>query len=885
MTAKKRKVERLAALWPDIKALLWPRRWTLALGLGLVGVSRVAGVASPAAMKYLIDDVLGERRVELLPRLVLLVAGATLVQAGTGYVLTRVFSTSTVKLVAELRCKLHEHVLRLPLLYHDQSRTGDLTTRIMNDVVNLQNLVGTGMLDFAGSLATAALALAIMIRYSPLLAVVGLLGLFGFGALIARSTRRQKALGHERSDLFGDLMARLTEALGGIRVLKAYRAEPRERAIFAARIDRLVEVYLKSSRLSAATSLATTTVWGLVNAVVMFLGAQQILAGKLTLGSFFTFTVLLNYLVAPLFQILGISTMVIEALVSLERSRELLRERPEDQDPRRQTAIGALRGEVALEGVEFSYEPGKAVLRDISLRAAPGTVTALVGPSGAGKSTIIGLIASFYVPTAGAVLVDGTDLGTVRLDAYRSQLGVVLQETFLFAGSILDNIAFARPGATRDEILAAARAARVDEFAEKLAEGYDTLIGERGVRLSGGQRQRISIARSLLADPRILILDEATSSLDTNSEALIQEALAHLLEGRTTFVIAHRLSTIRRAHQILVVDGGRIVERGTHDTLVALGGLYAGMYRKQYRVETNLFVAAGEETRPIATGSLAIEATASIRSPGGCRCERRRLAEPLQIGGLVDVEGEPFAAVDADAEPRGLRPLQVAVEAVAHAEAGRQPVRRGEPERVGPLAAEIGRGDDGELGHPGDEVADVGDGEPREVRHQHQGCARAARAQLGEGGVDDGAERRLGRVAHRDGAARARQLGHVVAVGDDQHAVDLRAGGEHGEDVLEHRSGERRALRRAEDAGEARLGPRERLGRHQRPQGVRRGSPRGEPGAHGAIERAKASTSRARRRLSARLRMIVSHAWTATGSPARSPSSPRSTTRPASRLP
>jgi ABC-type multidrug transport system fused ATPase/permease subunit len=618
MTAKARKVERLAALWPDVRALIWPRRWTMALGLALVGVSRLAGIAAPAAMKYLIDDVLGQRKVELLPGLVLLVASATLVQAGTGYVLNRVFSASTVRLVAELRCKLHEHVLRLPLLYHDQSRTGDLGTRIMNDVVSLQNLVGTGMIDFAGSVATAVIAFAVMTRFSPSLAAVGFVGLVGFGALIARSTRRQKAIGHERSDVFGDLMARLTEALGGIRVLKAYRAEERERAIFAGRVGRLVDIYLKSSRLNAATSLVTTVVWGLVNAVVMYLGARQILAGKLTLGSFFTFTVLLNYMVAPLFQILGIGTLLIEALVGLERSRAVLGERPEDGDPRRQAAIGAIRGEVVLDAIEFAYAPGKAVLHDVSLRAEPGTVTALVGPSGAGKSTIIGLIASFYVPTAGTIRVDGTDLGTVRLDAYRSQLGVVLQETFLFAGSILDNIAFARPGATRAEILAAARVARVDEFAEKLEEGYDTLIGERGVRLSGGQRQRISIARSLLADPRILILDEATSSLDSSSEALIQEALAHLLVGRTTFVIAHRLSTIRRADQILVVDGGRIVERGTHASLCALGGLYAGMYRKQHEVEANLFLAPGEGEKLLVAGPAAAEdAPPSLPAPAG----------------------------------------------------------------------------------------------------------------------------------------------------------------------------------------------------------------------------------------------------------------------------
>jgi subfamily B ATP-binding cassette protein MsbA len=594
----RRRVERLKALWPDIGALVAPRRGTLALGMLLIAVGRVTALASPAAMKVLIDDVLGKRRVELLLPIVLLVAAATLIQAAIGYVLTYVFSRSTQRLMNELRCKLQAHVMRLPLLYHDAHQSGSLGSRIMNDVAGLQNLVGTGLLGFVGTLMTATLALAVMAHYSPLLAVASLLCTVAVAALAGGRTRKVKQIAWERSDLAAEMHGRLMEALGGVRVLKAYRAEAREQAIFAAAMDRLMENAMKSVSLSSGLGLATTVLWGLVNAGVMYVGIRYVLAGTLTLGGFFTVTVLLNYLAAPALQIVGIGSMLMEALAGLERTRVILRERPEDEEPRRQVAVGPLRGEVIFDHVDFAYAPGKTVLHDVCFRAEPGTVTALVGPSGSGKSTMTGLIASFYVPTAGEIRVDGLDLGTLRLDAYRAQLGVVLQETFLFAGSILDNIAFARPGAPREEILAAARSARVDEFAEKLADGYDTLVGERGVRLSGGQRQRISIARALLADPRILILDEATSSLDTSSEALIQEALSHLLVGRTTFVIAHRLSTVRRADQILVVNQGRIVERGTHAALLAQGGLYADMDRLQHRAAADLLLAPGEGASP-----------------------------------------------------------------------------------------------------------------------------------------------------------------------------------------------------------------------------------------------------------------------------------------------
>ncbi|HEV8266909.1 MAG TPA: ABC transporter ATP-binding protein, partial [Thermoanaerobaculia bacterium] len=387
---------------------------------------------------------------------------------------------------------------------------------------------------------------------------------------------------------------RLTESLGGVRVVKGYHAETREAGVFAEGVARLLGNVLKTLTATSVMSLSSTVLLGVVGATVMFVGTRQILAGTLTLGGFFTYNAFLAFLVAPIFQIVAIGTQLTEALAGLERTREILRERPEDEDPRRTVTLGDVHGDIAFESVRFKYEEGKEVLKGISFQAPAGTVTALVGPSGSGKSTIIGLVAAFHVPADGRVTVDGVDLSTVRLDSYRTRLGVVLQETFLFDGTIRENVAFSRPGASEEDVLAACRIARVDEFAEGFEKKYETIVGERGVKLSGGQRQRVSIARAILADPRVLILDEATSSLDSESEALIQEGLSHLMKGRTTFVIAHRLSTIRKADQILVVENGEIVERGTHADLYEKRGRYFEMYTKQHGVESNLFLAPGE---------------------------------------------------------------------------------------------------------------------------------------------------------------------------------------------------------------------------------------------------------------------------------------------------
>ena len=585
---------RIRALWPELMALIRPRRGLLAVGLVLIAVNRVCGLVLPASTKFFIDDVIGARRADLLLPLVGAVVAATIVQGITSFGLTQMLSKAAQRLIADLRRQVQAHVGRLPVAYYDANKTGALVSRIMTDVEGVRNLIGTGLVELIGGLLTAAIALVLMLRISPGMTGVTLLSLAVFGLVLYRSFGTLRPIFRERGKINAEVTGRLTESLGGVRVVKGYRAEDREAAVFGAGVGRLLANVLATLTSFSVLTLSSTILLGVVGAAVMYVGARQVLAGTLTVGGLFTYTMLLGFLVAPMFQVVSIGTQLTEAMAGLERTREVLRERPEDADPRRTVALGPLRGEVVFEDVHFAYESGKPVLLGVSFRAEPGTVTALVGPSGAGKSTIIGLVAAFHVPTEGRVLVDGVSLATVRLDTYRSQLGVVLQETFLFDGTIRENVAFSRPDAAEAQVLEACRIARVDEFATGFPQGYDTVVGERGVKLSGGQRQRVSIARAILADPRILILDEATSSLDSESEALIQEGLSFLMRGRTTFVIAHRLSTIRRANQILVVEGGRIVERGTHAALYTKRGRYREMYDRQHGVEANLFLAPGE---------------------------------------------------------------------------------------------------------------------------------------------------------------------------------------------------------------------------------------------------------------------------------------------------
>ncbi len=602
--------QRLRALLPEVWSLMRPRRGVLALALVLMAVNRVAGLVLPGSTKLLVDDVIGARRVDLLLPLVAGVVAATVIQGGTSFALTQLLSKAAQRLIAEMRRKVQAHVGLLPVAYYDASKSGTLVSRIMNDVEGVRNLIGTGLVELAGGVITAALALVVMLRLSPVMTSVTFLSLVTCALVFERAFRTLRPIFRERGKIYAEVTGRLTESLGGVRVVKGYRAEPREAAVFSEGVGRLLANVLKTLTATSVLGLSSTVLLGFVGAAVMYVGGREVLAGRLTVGGFFTYTVFLGFLVAPVFQIVSIGTQLTEALAGLERTREVLGERPEDQDPRRTVPLASVRGQVEFEQVVFAYEPDRPVLEGVSFQAAPGTVTALVGPSGAGKSTIIGLVCAFHTPTGGRILVDGADLTTVTLASYRSRLGVVLQETFLFDGTIRENVAFSRPEASEEDVLAACRIARVDEFAEGFPEKYDTVVGERGVKLSGGQKQRVSIARAILADPRILILDEATSSLDSESEALIQEGLSYLMRGRTTFVIAHRLSTIRRADQILVVEKGRIVERGTHAALYAAGGRYFEMYTRQHGVESNLFLAPGE-------GETAAEAEAPEPAPAG----------------------------------------------------------------------------------------------------------------------------------------------------------------------------------------------------------------------------------------------------------------------------
>src|SRR6202050_2422374 len=581
-------------LLPDVLALLKPRRTILALGFVLMIINRSSGLILPASTKYLVDDVITKKQINLLLPIVIAVIAATIVQGLTSYALTQLLSKSSQRMITELRVKVQAHVGRLPVSFYDANKTGVLVSRIMSDVEGVRNLIGTGLIEFAGGILTAVFAMVVLLRISPSMTAVAFAVLLVFALGLNRAFKTIRPIFRARPKINAEVTGRLTESLGGVRVVKGYHAEAREEKVFAAGVQRLLDNVLKTLTATSLMGLAATTLMGIVSAAIMFLGARHILAGTMTLGVFLEYTIFLGLLVAPVFQIVGIGPQITEALAGLERTREVLNENLEDESPNRTERLDRITGRVAFENVGFSYDTAKPVLHDISFESEPGTVTALVGPSGAGKSTIIGLIAAFYTPTSGRVLVDGHDLSRGRLDSYRSQLGVVLQETFLFDGTIRDNVAFSRPKATEAEVLAACRIARVDEFAEGFEKGYDTVVGERGVKLRGGQRQRVSIARAILADPRILILDEATSSLDSESEAFIQEGLRYLMKGRTTFVIAHRLSTVRRADQILVLEAGRIIERGTHASLYAARGRYYDLYTKQHGVESNLFLAPGE---------------------------------------------------------------------------------------------------------------------------------------------------------------------------------------------------------------------------------------------------------------------------------------------------
>jgi ABC-type multidrug transport system fused ATPase/permease subunit len=584
----------LRKVMPEVWQLIRPRRWLILFGLVLVAINRMASLVLPLSTKYFIDTVLHQHHADKLLQLIEVVMAAAVVQAITSFSLTQLMSKAAQRMIAEMRMKVQRHIGRLSVAFYDNNQSGVLVSRIMNDVEGVRNLLGTGLVEFSGSLLAAAMSFGFLMHRSRSMTLVVFGIILVFAGILQRVFRFIRPIFRERGKITADVMGRLNESLGGVRVVKGYHAEEREASVFAEGVERLLNNIMRTITATSTMSLSATSLLGVIGAVVMLMGGHQVLAGRMTVGDYVQYSSLLIAMIAPVFQIVNIGTQLTEAVAGLDRTMEILSERDEFSDPSRTQPLNVIRGDVAFEDVTFAYEKDKPVLHGISFEARPGMVTALIGSSGSGKSTIISLICAFHTPETGRVLIDGVDLSTVKLDDYRSQLGVVLQESFLFDGTIRENVMFSFPDATEEQFMYACRIACVDEFAEKFPDQYDTVVGERGIKLSGGQRQRLSIARAILADPRILILDEATSSLDSESEAMIQEGLRFLMQGRTTFVIAHRLSTIRRADQILVVEGGLIVERGTHETLFALGGRYYSLYMRQHGLESNLFLAPGE---------------------------------------------------------------------------------------------------------------------------------------------------------------------------------------------------------------------------------------------------------------------------------------------------
>jgi subfamily B ATP-binding cassette protein MsbA len=595
---KKKNALRSAEAWREARALMWHHRRYLGIGLALMVISRLAGMVPAASSKYLIDEVVGRGRSSLLVPLAGAVLAATLVQGVTSFALSQVISVTAQHAITDMRRRVQRHITRLPIRYFDSTQVGVLVSRVMTDADGIRNLVGTGIVQLVGGVFTAVLALAALLYLNWQLTVAIVVVLAAFSVAMTTTFKRLRPIFRERGEINAQVTGRLTETLGGIRVVKAYGTERREERVFTKGAHRLFRNIARSiTGVSAVGSFATIVI-GLVSVALILVGGRAILDGQMTLGDLFAYVFFTGLLAGPVVQVASISTQVSEAFAGLDRIREVLEMKTEDQEDDDRGAVGHLRGHVRLEDVWYEYNPGEPVLKGIDLDAPPGTTTALVGSSGSGKSTLVSLVMAFNRPTQGRVLVDGRDLAQLRLSDYRAQLGVVLQENFLFDGTVAENIRFARPDATRADVEDVARIANADDFIRAFPQGYDTIVGERGIKLSGGQRQRIAIARALLADPRILILDEATSSLDSESEYKIQEGLRRLREGRTSFVIAHRLSTIRSADQILVLEEGAVVERGSHAQLMALGGRYRELHDRQYAFEHDRFINPGEDFTP-----------------------------------------------------------------------------------------------------------------------------------------------------------------------------------------------------------------------------------------------------------------------------------------------
>ena len=597
LPTKKKKVS-LSVVWREARELIWRYRGRLAFGLAIMLVNRLAGLVLPASSKFLIDRVLKNGEVRLLTPLALAVIAATVVQAATSFALVRVLGIAAQRAITDMRREVEEHVLRLPVRFFDSTQTGILLSRVMNDAEGIRNLVGTGLVQLVGGLVTAAIALVVLFYIKWQLTTGTLIVLLGFAGGMALAFTRLRPIFRERSKIMAAVSGRLTESLGGIRIVKSYVAERREDYVFAKGIHKLFRnVATTMTGVGGVTALSSVVV-GAIGAVMIWLGGRDIIAGRMTLGDLVTYVMFTGMMAAPLIQIASIGTQITEAFAGLDRIRELRQMTTEDDEDAARLPVDGVKGDVAFENVDFAYVPDVPVLKRVNFHAPAGSTTALVGSSGSGKSTLMSLVMAFNRPGTGRVLLDGRDLATLRLRDYRGHLGIVLQDNFLFDGTIADNIRFSRPGATLDEVRAVSRIAHCDEFIDKFPEKYATVVGERGVKLSGGQRQRVAIARAILADPAVLLLDEATSSLDSESEALIQDGLRALRAGRTTFVIAHRLSTIMSADQILVLEAGEIVERGTHRELLALDGRYRQLYDKQFRLERDRFINPGEDFTP-----------------------------------------------------------------------------------------------------------------------------------------------------------------------------------------------------------------------------------------------------------------------------------------------
>ncbi|HUX32980.1 MAG TPA: ABC transporter ATP-binding protein, partial [Gemmatimonadaceae bacterium] len=586
--------------WTEARELIAEHRRSLVIGLSLMVVSRLAGFVLPGSSKFLIDTVIGKHRPELLWPLALAVAGATLVQAITSFLLAQVVSVAGQRAITNMRKRVQAHVLRLPVSYFDSTKTGIVISRVMTDAEGVRNVVGTGIIQLLGGLMTAGIAVTVLFYLNWKLTAATVVVLLAFGGMMAYAFRKLRPMFRERGAINADVTGRLAESVGGIRLVKVYVAERRERKFFAVGVHKLLRNISQTITGTSAVGSGTTVISGVIGLLVMVIAGRDVLNGKMTLGDLFLYVYLVGLVAAPLVQIASIGTQISEAFAGLDRIREIMNTPTEDADDETRAAVDDVVGDVAFDHVSFEYDAGVPVLRDVSFVARAGSTTALVGSSGSGKSTLIGLVQAFYRPQEGRVLIDGRDLSQLRMHDYRAQLGVVMQDNFLFDGTIRDNIAFAKPGATGTDIDRAGHIAHVDEFVDRFDLRYDTVVGERGVKLSGGQRQRVAIARAILADPRILILDEATSSLDSESEALIRDGLRSLRRGRTTFVIAHRLSTIESADQILVLEHGQIVERGTHQELMALSGRYRQLHDRQHGIETDQYINPGEDFTPAA---------------------------------------------------------------------------------------------------------------------------------------------------------------------------------------------------------------------------------------------------------------------------------------------